>query len=199
MPDDRLTRRAFAGAAREMRSVVDRIDDGRLDIALPEAMRWRDGLRSLRDLIAHYARDEAWVPDVLAGLTADEVGTRYDGDLLASDPKAAYAALVDGSIAAVEAADDLERTVHLSYGDFSARDYLLHVTIFRGLGAYDVAVLAAVDPSLPDALVRDLHDLISPHADALREMGVFGPEVAVPADAPLVDRLLGLTGRQRSS
>jgi hypothetical protein len=25
--------------------------------------------------------------------------------------------------------------------------------------------------------------------------GLFGPEVAVPADAPLVDRLIGLSGR----
>jgi hypothetical protein len=28
-----------------------------------------------------------------------------------------------------------------------------------------------------------------------REMGLYGPEVAVPADAPLIDRIVGLTGR----
>ncbi|MFD0199265.1 MULTISPECIES: TIGR03086 family metal-binding protein [Saccharothrix] len=40
------------------------------------------------------------------------------------------------------------------------------------------------------------------HADLLetapmgREMGLYGPEVEVPADAPLIDRIVGLTGRR---
>jgi uncharacterized protein (TIGR03086 family) len=195
MPDDALATRAFAGSARAMGSVVDRVDDDRWSLELPQAMRWRDSLHTLRDLIAHYARDEAWVPDVLAGATAAEVGGRYDGDLLGVDPATAYAALVERSIASVEAADDLGGLVHVSYGDLSARDYLLHVTIFRGLGAHDVAALVGVDPALPDELVRDLYELIAPHAEALRAMGVFGPEVQVPAEAPLARRLLGLTGR----
>ncbi|TQM82426.1 uncharacterized protein (TIGR03086 family) [Saccharothrix saharensis] len=39
------------------------------------------------------------------------------------------------------------------------------------------------------------------HADLLqtaqmgRDMGIYGPEVPVPADAPLIDRVVGLTGR----
>jgi hypothetical protein len=28
-----------------------------------------------------------------------------------------------------------------------------------------------------------------------REMGMYGPEIAVPVDAPTLDRILGLTGR----
>jgi len=38
-------------------------------------------------------------------------------------------------------------------------------------------------------------DELSPHAEEWRAIGVFGPAVNVPADAPLQDRLLGLTGR----
>jgi hypothetical protein len=52
-----------------------------------------------------------------------------------------------------------------------------------------------VDPNLPDELVQGLWAEISPHAEEWRAIGVFPPAVAVPDDAPLQDRLLGLTGR----
>jgi hypothetical protein len=38
-------------------------------------------------------------------------------------------------------------------------------------------------------------DELSPVADEWRNLGAFPPRVAVPDDAPLQDRLLGLTGR----
>ncbi|MGA7987763.1 MAG: hypothetical protein WCB51_05135 [Candidatus Dormiibacterota bacterium] len=49
--------------------------------------------------------------------------------------------------------------------------------------------------TLPDGLVQGLWDELSPVAEAWRKIGVFGHEIAVPDDAPLVQRLLGLTGR----
>jgi hypothetical protein len=52
-----------------------------------------------------------------------------------------------------------------------------------------------VDPTLPADLVQGLWDELSPVADEWRQMGAFPPRVAVPDDAPLQDRLLGLTGR----
>ena len=81
-------------------------------------------------------------------------------------------------------------------GDFPAREYLKHVTGFRGLRVYDLAKSIGADTTLPDDLVRGLWDEIAPCAEEWRAMGVFGPAVAVPDDAPRQDRLLGLTGRQ---
>ncbi|WP_433264952.1 TIGR03086 family metal-binding protein [Actinosynnema sp. CS-041913] len=46
-----------------------------------------------------------------------------------------------------------------------------------------------------DVLAFVHHDLLG-SAEMGREMGLFGPEVPVPADAPLLDRILGLTGRK---
>jgi uncharacterized protein (TIGR03086 family) len=156
-------------------------------------MRWRDSIRTLRDLIGHYARDDAWVPDVLAGRTIAEVGDAHDGDILGADPETAFAGCAARAIAAVLAFDDLDATVHLSYGDFPARDYLLHVTLFRGLGAYDIARFAST--TVPRELACRLLELVAPHAEELRALGVFGPEVEVPAGADAQARFLGLTGR----
>lgn len=51
---------------------------------------------------------------------------------------------------------------------------------------------------LPDRLVEGLWEELSPHAEEWRAIGVFPPAVPVSEDAPLLDRLLGLSGRDPS-
>ena len=94
---------------------------------------------TLRQTINYHAYDDAWVPDVLAGKTMAEVGDKYDGDLLGDHPKLNFAAIVETAVLAVRGFDDLDRMVHLSYGDYPAREYLKHITSFRGLRVYDIA------------------------------------------------------------
>ncbi len=53
-----------------------------------------------------------------------------------------------------------------------------------------------MDPDLSEELVQGIWDEVSPHAEEWRSMGVFPAAVPVPDDAPLLARLLGLTGRQ---
>jgi uncharacterized protein (TIGR03086 family) len=192
----------FVLADRALASVVDQIRDDQWDMTLPPdfpVAREDEGV-TLRRVISYHAYDEAWVPDTLAGRTMDEVGKdKFDGDLLGDDPKASFAALVDKACAAVRSLDDPERTTHLSYGDFPAREYLTHITSFRGLRAHDIAKAIGADTTLPADLVQGLWDQLEPHAEEWRAIGVFGPRVDVPDDAPLQDRLLGLTGREPDS
>ncbi len=136
------------------------------------------------------------MPDVLAGRTIEEVGDKYDGDLLGDHPKLNFASIVETAVLAVRAFDEPDRTVHLSYGDWPAREYLKHITSFRGLRTYDIAKLIGADTTLPPDLVQGLWDEIAPSAEEWRKLGVYGPAVAVAEDAPLQDRLLGLTGRR---
>jgi uncharacterized protein (TIGR03086 family) len=185
----------FGEAQEALRGVVDRIAGDQWEREVPEGMRYLDGQRTVRDIVNHHARDDAWVPEVLAGRTLAEVGDRYDGDLLGADPRAAYKEFAERATAAVRDCTDFERPVHLSYGAFPARTYLLHIIIFRGFQAYDLARFLGMRPQLSDALVAGLSELIAPHAERLRGLGVFGPAVPVAADAPPLDRLLGLSGR----
>lgn len=151
---------------------------------------------TLRDVINYHTFDEAWVPEVLAGKTVAEVGSKYAGDLLGDDPAGAYAKYLDKAKTAISQIKDLKQTVHLSYGDFSAEEYLTHITYFRGMRAYDLANLIGVSTQLPDALVVGLWQTLAPQAEEWRQLGVFGPAVNVSDQAPLQDKLLGLTGRQ---
>ena len=79
--------------------------------------------------------------------------------------------------------------------DFTAQQYLWQANYFRGLRAHDIAAAIGVDSALPDELVQGLWDELRPVADEWRTYGVFPPAVPVPDDAPLLTRLLGLTGR----
>ena len=192
-------REVFVLADRALNRVVQQIGDDQWDMKVPETfvrMRAADEVPTLRTIIEHHASDDAWVPDTLAGRTMDEVGTtKFAGDLLGDDPKAAFAAIVDRACAAAEQLDDMERTAHLSFGDYTAREYLWQINVFRGMRAWDIATLIGVDPTLPDALVEGLWEEVTPVAEKWRAIGVFAAAVPVADDAPLMQRLLGLTGR----
>ncbi len=195
----------FILADQSLNDVVQQIRDNQWQMEMPADFSTRDEQSyTLRDIINYHAYDEAWVPAMMEGQRMDEVGEEkfgepFGGDLLGDNPKESFAKLVQKSIDAVQALDATaldERTVHFSYGDFPVREALRHITSFRGLRVFDLAKALGLSTEMPPKLVQGLWDQISADAEAWREMGVFGPAVDVPADAPLQDRLLGLTGRQ---
>ncbi|MEW2253232.1 TIGR03086 family metal-binding protein [Streptomyces sp. NPDC006975] len=61
--------------------------------------------------------------------------------------------------------------------------------------SWDLAVATGHRLDLPADLLAHLHDTMFAGVEQGREMGLYGPEVVVPADAPALDRILGLTGR----
>jgi len=186
----------FILADEALKNVVDQIRHDQWDTRVPDDMSPRQPGMTLRRIINYHAYDDAWVPEVLAGKTIEEVGDRYEGDLLGDHPKLNFASIVETAVLTVRSFDELDRTVHLSYGDFPAREYLKHITSFRGLRVYDIAKFIGADTTMPDDLVQELWDEIAPEAEQWRQMGVFGAAVEVPERAPLQDRLLGLTGRR---
>lgn len=189
-------RHVFILADEALKGVVDQIRDDQWDVVVPLEMTPRQPGSTLRTVMNYHAYDDAWVPDVLAGRTIEEVGPAWDGDLLGDHPRLNFASIVETAVLAVRRFDDLDRIVHLTYGDFPAREYLKHITSYRGLRSYDIARFIGVDTTMTPELAQGLWDEIAPDADEWRKIGVYGPRVEVPDDAPLQDRLLGLTGRQ---
>ena len=190
----------FIKANNALKAVVDQIRDDQWAMEVPPEFSTRSAERpTLREVINYHAYDDAWVPAMLAGRTMDEVGQwAFKGDLLGDDPKGSFAAIVAKANAAAAALSeaDLGSTVHCSFGDFPAREYLWQITSFRGLRANDIANVIGVDPRLPDDLLQGMWDQLEPVAEEWRAIGVFAPRVEVPANAPLQARLLALTGRQ---
>jgi uncharacterized protein (TIGR03086 family) len=190
----------FILADQALVQVVSQIKDEQWQMEMPPSFA-RKGMKpaTLREIINYHAYDDAWVPDMLAGKTMEEAGkTKFDGDLLGDDPKKSFKEIADHAIAAAKVAD-LERSTHLSYGIFPAKEYLKHITSFRGLRAYDIAKVIDADTALDPQLIQGMWDEFLPEAEAWRKMGVFGPKIEVAEDAPLQDKLLALTGRDPHS
>ena len=188
----------FVLAANALNQVVGMIKDDQWAMEMPPSFPHRatDHTPTLHEIINHHAYEDAWVPDMLAGRTMAEVGVeKFKGDLLGDQPKQNFARLVNEACAAATALDDLDRTVHCSFGDFPACGYLWQTNMFRGLRAHDIAKVIGAKFEMPAELVQGLWDEISPNAEEWRAIGVFGKAVPVPDDAPLLDRVLGLTGR----
>lgn len=184
----------FILSERALAAVIDQVADDQWGEVKPEWFQTgAQGDASLREIVNYHAFDSAWVPDVLAAKTIAEVGNAHDH--VKTDPACDYRPYSDAAIAAAERLDDPDKIVHLSYGDFPAREYLKHVTSFRGFRAYDIARWIGVSTELPHDLVHGMWDELAPEIDAWRAMGVFGDAVPVPDDASLQDRLLGLVGR----
>jgi len=176
-----------------LRDVIDRIRPEQLELPVPA--EWSQTPEpTLLDVVAAHAYDEAWVPDVLAGRTIDEVGDKYGGDLLGGDPLESYDRLNDAATVAVNRAIDPDDVVHLSYGDFPVTTYFEHISVYRAFQAWSIAQHIGLDYSLPPELVDALYEIVVPQIDDWRAMGVFGPEVDVPQHADRETRLLGMTG-----
>jgi len=189
-------RELFLHADAALRDVVNRIAPDQLD--LPAPADWTRAFDPrLRDVLNDHVRDEAWVPDVLAGRSIEEAGDRYAGDLLGDDPIAAYNAANDAATAAANADLDPEAIVHLSYGDFPVAVYFEHTATYRAFQAWSIARLIGYDFTLPPELVESLFEMVVPQAEAWRAMGVFGEPVDAPEGADRETQLLAVTGYWR--
>ncbi len=184
----------FIKANQALADVIRQIKDEQLDMNIPENMGWRSK-QTVRAVMNGLAYENACVPDVLAGREKQQSNDEFDGDLLGDDPQENYKKLSDAANKAAKDLDDPERIVHISYGDFPAKDYLHDIIIQRGLSAYDIAKFIGADTKLPDDLVQGLWEFVVPAAEYLRSIGVFKAKVEVPENESLQNRLLGLTGR----
>lgn len=150
----------------------------------------------VRALVNHVANEQLWAPHLVAGETIEQVGDRYDGDVLGDDPVGAFRRSAGGAVEAFGGADDLEAPVHVSYGEIPLREYLTQMLTDAEVHGWDLAVATGQDAHIDAEVAELLLGVWQEQEDLVRGSGVFGDAVAVPDDAPAADRLLGLLGRR---
>jgi uncharacterized protein (TIGR03086 family) len=148
----------------------------------------------IRALVNHVAGEYLWVPELLAGRTITDVGSRLDGDVLGDDP---LEVLVNAALSAQAAAADanaLTRTVHLSFGDVPGAEYLKQMAVDSVIHSWDLARSIHADETLDPDLVDFSYEEMRQHAEDWRSGGAFGARRA-PADDSTQSLLIALTGR----
>ncbi len=178
-----------ARALEEFDQRVRLIDDDQWHAPTP-CTEW-----DVRTLVDHLVNEQLWAPLLLNGATLEEVGDRFDGDQLGSDPLTTWESTSGIARDAFTRPGALDGVVHTSMGETPALEYTRQMTIDLAIHAWDLARGIGANEALDEELVEDLYELWAPRADLLASSGVFDPPVAVPADADTQARLLGVLGR----
>jgi len=189
----------FVMAEQVLVEVIGRVRGEQWDIVLPPLLDkpGADQPTPMRAAVGYYARDDAWVPDLLAGRSMLAVGPdRFDGDLLGDDPDGAVTRFADAACAAARTVDDGDAVVHADGRDLSTRDYLWELTITRAFLAHEIAIYVGSRACpLTEELARGLCDGTGPAAEHWRAAGFFREPMPLPADVSWRDRFLLNAGR----
>ena len=180
----------FGGAVAEFDARVWQIGDNQWRAATPD-VEW-----CVRDLVNHLVGEDLWVPPLLAGSTIAEVGDRFDGDVLGSDPKAAWTAASAEAVRAVGADGAMDRIVHLSFGDFPGGEYTLQLFADHLIHAWDLARAIGADEHLDEELVASCATWFEVTEEAYRSAGAIAARPPVPGDADAQTLLLARWGRR---
>jgi uncharacterized protein (TIGR03086 family) len=147
----------------------------------------------VRDLLNHMVSEHLWAPHLLSGETVEQVGDRYDGDVLGNEPVAAWDAAIAASLAAWEEVPD-DATVHLSFGDTSADEYAEQMLTDLAVHAWDLARGAGLEARLDPDVVRHVWGYASVRVPEWQGSSMLAPPVRTQSN-DLQDQLIALVGR----
>jgi uncharacterized protein (TIGR03086 family) len=150
----------------------------------------------VRELMRHVVYEIAWIEDMFAGQTVEEVGDRYDGDILGSDPLAAYDAAHRSAKAAVEAPGAMDTICHLRRRDVTGAAYAANMLIDVFIHGWDIAKATGQDTTLDPELVEASYKIVEPRKGQPQSGRAFGPQIEMSEAVDLQTKMLGILGRR---
>ena len=110
----------------------------------------------MRDLANHVTNENLWTVPLIKGGTMDEVGDRFDGDVLGDDPIGSALAAARAAVTAMAAQLPQGGTVQLSFGETPKEEYAMQLTADNLIHGWDMAAATGgdtrLDPDLVDAV-----------------------------------------------
>ena len=149
----------------------------------------------VRALVNHVVSEQLWSVPLLAGATIGEVGDKFDGDVLGDDPAQSAGEAAEDATAAASENGVLDRTVHLSFGDTPAVEYVHQLLADHLIHGWDLAIATGGDRTIAPAAVTECLTWFADREELYRSAGAVGPRVDVGEGASDIDTLVAAFGR----
>ena len=139
-------------------------------------------------------------PGNIQGLCARETRSenRVGGALPAEGAVSAFETATNGVLQALKSPGAAEKVVDtgMPMGSAPAGQFAMFPFMDIVVHKWDLAKATNQDMSLDSSLAEAAYNALSPAIDGARQGGAFGPEVQVPINASIQDKLLAISGRQ---
>jgi uncharacterized protein (TIGR03086 family) len=149
---------------------------------------------NVQSLCNHMLYELSWAADIAMGSTIDEVGSKYEGDLMTGVWQERWKDAAKEASQAIEGADD-ESIAHLSYGDVPLEKYLVELSNDLFIHAWDLGEAINQPVIFPETIIDKLYDYVTINQEELTESGLFGKPQEVPGDSDIQTKMLALYGR----
>lgn len=187
----RSARALIPAAARRFSEVVHAVPDDAWTRPSP-CTEW-----SVRDLANHMVYEHRWAPHILGGETIEEVGDRYEGDLVGDDPVGAWDSAATASLAAFSSVESDATPVHLSFGTVPAEEYAGQMLVDLVVHGWDLARGAGVDDRMDPETVEGALAYARSREEVYSGGALFDGPLDVDSEDPQ-DQLLAMLGRDPS-
>src|SRR5262245_51570350 len=149
----------------------------------------------VRALVKHIGNEDLWTVPLMDGATIEEVGSRFDGDLLGSDPLTVTRAAGETATMAAASGIVAGRLVHLSFGDTPAEEYAFQLAADHIIHGWDLAAAIGADRHIDPELVSVLAAWFAEREDAYRRAGAIGDRPTGDVGDDPQNRLIAAFGR----
>jgi len=138
---------------------------------------------TVRDLANHVTSENLWTVPLMEGATIEQVGDRFDGDVLGEDPIDSALAAARGAIASVAEQLPQGGTVQLSFGETPKEEYAMQLTADNLVHGWDLAAATGGDTRLDPHLVHAVAEWFDDREELYRGGGAISERHSLTGDA----------------
>jgi uncharacterized protein (TIGR03086 family) len=138
---------------------------------------------TVRDLVNHVTYENLWTVPLMEGATLEEVGDRFEGDVLGENPVGSALAAARAAIATVAAQLPRGGTVHLSSGETPKEEYAMQLAADNLVHGWDLAVAIGGDTRMDPRFVHAVADWFDDREEMYRDAAAISTRRPLTGDS----------------